>query len=164
MTKLLTPALCALLAAGGAAAIYLSGLRSIGPVASLVKTDAAVTLTCADGSEVRIAVLAPDLIRVRAAFLGKLPGRDHSWAIEKTSWDVPRWDLAEEPGALLISTGEVEVAVRRSPIFITFGGPQGHGALPNGRGSESACTTDRRQIAEPKPWTPPEPPATIVRP
>jgi alpha-glucosidase len=120
MTKLLTPALCALLAAGGAAAIDLNGLRFISPVTSFGKTDAAVTLTCADGSQVRITVLAPDLIRVRASFLSKLPDRDHSWAIEKTAWDVPRWDLAEDPGALRISTDELEVVVHRSPLLIEF--------------------------------------------
>ena len=120
MIKLLRSALCALLVCGGAAAIDLNGLRSIGPVASFVKTDSAVTLTCADGSQVRITVLAPDLIRVRAAFLGKLPDRDHSWAIEKTSWDVPHWSLTEEAGALRISTDELEVVVHRSPLQIEF--------------------------------------------
>jgi len=120
MTKLLTPALCALLVAGGAEAIDLTGLRSIGPVTGLAKTGSAVTLTCADGSQVRITVLAPDLIRVRAAFLGKLPERDHSWAIEKTSWDVPRWDLAEEAGAVSIATDELEVIAHRSPLQIEF--------------------------------------------
>ena len=120
MMKLLTPAFCAVLVSTGAAAIDLNGLRSIGPVASFVKTDSAVTLNCADGSQVRIAVLAPDLIRVRAAFLGKLPERDHSWAIEKTSWEVPRWSLADDPGALRISTDEVEVVANRSPFQIEF--------------------------------------------
>ncbi|HXB68665.1 MAG TPA: glycoside hydrolase family 31 protein, partial [Candidatus Acidoferrales bacterium] len=129
MTKLLTPALCALLAAGGAAGIDLNGLRSIGPVASLVKTDAAVTLTCADGSQVRITVLAPDLIRVRAAFLGKLADRDHSWAIEKTTWDVPRWSLADEPGALRIATDELEVVAQRSPLRIEFRDVKTHQAI-----------------------------------
>ena len=104
MRKLLVSAFCALLVCGGAAAIDLTGLRSIGPVTAFSKTESGVTLNCADGSEVRITVLAPDLIRVRAAFLGKLPARDHSWAIEKTSWDAPRWDLAEDSGTLRIST------------------------------------------------------------
>ena len=120
MMKLLRAALCAVLVCGGAAAIDLNGLRSIGPVASFVKTDSAVTLTCADGSQVRIAVLAPDLIRVRAAFLDRLPDRDHSWAIEKTSWDVPRWSLAEDGGALRMSTDELEVVIHRSPLEIEF--------------------------------------------
>ena len=120
MVKLLTSVFCALLGCGGAAAIDLNGLRSIGPVASFVKADSSVTLSCADGSQVRITVLAPDLIRVRAAFLGKLPDRDHSWAIEKSSWDVPHWDLAEDSGALRISTAELEVVVHRSPLQIEF--------------------------------------------
>jgi alpha-glucosidase len=120
MRKLLTLVSCALLGCGGAAAIDLSGLRSIGPVASFAKTDSAVTLNCADGSEVRIMMLAPDLIRVRAAFLGKLPARDHSWAIEKTSWDVPHWDLSEDSEALRISTAQLEVVVHRSPLLIEF--------------------------------------------
>jgi alpha-glucosidase len=129
MRKLLTPAFCALLVCTGAAAIDLNGLRSIGPVASFVKSDSAVTLTCADGSQVRIAVLAPDLIRVRAAFLGKLPERDHSWAIEKTAWEVPRWSLTEDPGALRISTGEVEVVANRSPLRIEFRDVKTHQAI-----------------------------------
>ncbi len=119
MIKLLRSTLCALLSCGGAAAIDLNGLRSIGPVASLVKTDSAVTVTCADGSQVRIAVLAPDLIRVRAAFLGKLPDRDHSWAIEKTSWDAPRWSLVEDVGTLRISTDELDTARLSKSNFVT---------------------------------------------
>src|ERR1035438_6927167 len=111
MRKLLTPVFCALLLCGGAEAIDLDGLRSIGPLASFAKTDSSVTLTCADGSQVRITVLAADLIRVRAAFLGKLPDRDHSWAIEKTSWETARWSLAEDPGALRISTRSEESRV-----------------------------------------------------
>ena len=113
-------AFCALLVCGGAAAIDLTGLRSIGPVTAFSKTESGVTLNCADGSEVRITVLAPDLIRVRAAFLGKLSARDHSWAIEKTSWDATSWDLAEDPGALRISTSDLEVVVHRSPLLIEF--------------------------------------------
>ena len=66
---------------------------------------------------------------MRAAFLGKLPGRDHSWAIEKTSWDVPRWDLAEEPDALRISTGELEVVAHRSPLQIEFRDAKTHQAV-----------------------------------
>ncbi len=120
MKKFLSPVFCALLACGGAAAVDLTGLRSIGPVASFAKTDSAVTLTCTDGSEVRISVLAPDLIRVRAAFLGKLPARDHSWAIEKTSWDTPHWDLTEDSEALHISTAQLEIVAHRSPFLIEF--------------------------------------------
>ena len=43
-------------------------LEKIGPVVSLSKTEKSVTLNCQDNSQVQLTVLAPDLIRVRAAF------------------------------------------------------------------------------------------------
>ena len=101
-------------------AIDLQGLEAIGPVISFTKTDRAVTFNCQDKSEVQVTVLAPDLVRVRAAFKKALPERDHSWAIAKTSWEVPRWSLKEEAGQILISTDELEIAVRRSPLIIEF--------------------------------------------
>ncbi len=129
MRNLLASTFCALLVCGGAAAIDLTGLRSIGPVASFTKSESAVTLACADGSQVRITVLAPDLIRVRAAFLRKLPERDHSWAIAKTSWDPTPWNLTENPGELHISTSELDVAVHRSPLLIEFRDAKAHQAI-----------------------------------
>ena len=101
-------------------AIDLQGLETIGPISGYTKTDRAVTFKCRDNSEVRVLVLAPDLVRVRASFKKALPDRDHSWAIAKSSWDVPRWSLKEEPDQILISTDELEVAVRRSPLIIEF--------------------------------------------
>ena len=117
MTKL---ALCVVLICSRAAAIDLTGLRHIGGVAGFVKTDSGLTLTCTDQSEVRIAVLAPDLIRVRAAFLKKLPAHDHSWAIDKTSWEVPHWTVSEDPAALRLATDEIELIVRRAPLLLEF--------------------------------------------
>ncbi|HJQ69758.1 MAG TPA: TIM-barrel domain-containing protein [Blastocatellia bacterium] len=101
-------------------AIDLNGLEPIGPVSSFTKTDRAVTFKCRDNSEVRVQVLAPDLVRVRASFRKPLPDRDHSWAIAKTSWETARWELKEQGDLILISTDEVEVAVRRSPLIIEF--------------------------------------------
>src|SRR5438270_853994 len=74
---------------------FVQGLEPIGPVSSFTKTDAAVTFNCQDDSQVRISILAPDLIRVRASFRKALPARDHSWAIAKDSWDAVRWDVKE---------------------------------------------------------------------
>jgi alpha-glucosidase len=111
---------CALLASHGAAAIDLTGLRSIGPVANFARIDAGVTVTSTDGSQVGITILAPDLVRVRAAFLGNLPARDHSWAIEKTTWERTEWRLAEDAAALHLTTSELEVVVQRSPLRIEF--------------------------------------------
>ncbi len=107
----------------------LDDLVPIGPLAAFHQTRDSVTVTCRDGSEVRFYVLAPDLIRVRAAFGKPLPERDHSWAIEKTAWDVPKWSVKEQAGGLLISTEEVEVAVRRSPLLVEFRDARTHRAI-----------------------------------
>ena len=95
-------------------------LEKIGDVASVRRDDSSVTLNCTDNSQVRITVLAPDLIRVRAAFAKQLANRDHSWAIDKTSWPTPRWNLVEMANAVTIKTDEIEVVVRRSPLLIEF--------------------------------------------
>lgn len=100
--------------------IDLNGLEPIGPVASYTKTPAAVIFNCQDNSQVQVSILAADLVRVRAAFKKPLPGRDHSWAIAKTHWDTPRWNLREEQDQILITTDELEIAVRRSPLLIEF--------------------------------------------
>src|ERR1022692_3196176 len=61
---------------------------------------------------------------------------------------------------------------RLAPIFITFGGPQGHGALPYGRGSVIPAKStrllpsrDRKGPVSPKPLSTPggeTPPIVIV--
>ncbi|HVN05443.1 MAG TPA: TIM-barrel domain-containing protein, partial [Bryobacteraceae bacterium] len=79
-----------------------------------------VTVMCRDQSQVRFYILAPDLVRVRASFRAPLPARDHSWAIDKTTWDVPKWNVSEQPGYLRIATEEVEVLVHRPDLLIEF--------------------------------------------
>src|SRR5215510_3577830 len=91
-------------------------LEKIGAVVSLQRTDKGVTLNCQDNSQVQISVLAPDLIRVRASFTKPIPARDHSWAIAKENWTTPRWNISETPDSISITTGELEVTVRRSPL------------------------------------------------
>src|SRR5688500_10974798 len=58
-------------------------LEKIGPVVRFERAGNAITLHCQDNSQVRLTVLAPDLIRVRTAFAKPIPARDHSWAIAK---------------------------------------------------------------------------------
>ena len=119
--KLLLCSLCLLLAAANtSAAIDLDGLEPIGDVSSYTKSADAVGFKCADGSEVTVSILAPDLIRVRASFKKPLPPRDHSWAIAKTAWDPVRWNLAEQDGSIVITTDELEVVVRRAPLLVEF--------------------------------------------
>ncbi|HEX8144873.1 MAG TPA: TIM-barrel domain-containing protein [Pyrinomonadaceae bacterium] len=103
-----------------AAQDIVNGLEPIGAISGFTKADGAVTFDCRDGSQVRLSVLAPDLLRVRASFRKALPAVDHSWAIDRNSWDVPRWSLSEQADAFIISTDELEVVVRRSPLLVEF--------------------------------------------
>jgi alpha-glucosidase len=120
---------CALSLSGAAAAADLTGLVPIGPFSSYETGANTVTITCADHSQVRIYLLAPDLVRVRASFGKALPARDHSWAIAKTVWEAPKWSVRQNGDDLLISTEEVEVAVHRSPLRIEFRDAKTHRAI-----------------------------------
>src|SRR5271170_6729016 len=101
--KKLVLVVCFLWLSGVVGAADLNGLVPIGPLSSYETSANNVTITCADQSQVRIYLLAPDLIRVRASFGEPLPTRDHSWAIAKTEWDAPKWTAREDSGNLLIS-------------------------------------------------------------
>ncbi|MDD2772863.1 MAG: glycoside hydrolase family 31 protein [Elusimicrobiales bacterium] len=119
LTAVLLPA--AFCCAGAAADVNtINTLTEIGAVAGYDKTDSAVTLNCADKSQVRLYVLAPDLVRVRASFQKPIPEKDHSWAIDKTAWTTPDWTLKEDGGDITLLTAELEVVVRRSPLLIEF--------------------------------------------
>ena len=97
-----------------------TSLGKIGPVVSFAKSEDGVTLNCQDKSQVRLTVLAADLIRVRASFTKPIPAKDHSWAIAKESWETPPWRLSETAESIMIFTAEVEVVVHRSPLLIDF--------------------------------------------
>src|SRR5215212_5234711 len=84
-------------------------LEKIGAVISLTKTATSLTLNCQDNSQVQLTILAPDLIRVRAAFTKPIPAKDHSPAIAKTDWAIPRWNLNETAESITITTDELEV-------------------------------------------------------
>src|SRR6266403_4637940 len=120
MSKLLTLVFCLMSIAVCARAQDITGLEKIGPVVSFTRSANAVTLSCADGSQVQLTVLAPDLIRVRASFTKPVSSRDHSWAIARDNWDTPRWTLTESPESISITTEEVEVVIHRSPLLISF--------------------------------------------
>ncbi len=111
---------CMLVFCHAAVAIDLDSLVPIGSVASYSPARDGITVLCSDQSQVRLQVLAPDLVRVRASFGRQLPERDHSWAIEKTGWDVPQWNVRENSDSLLLSTAELEVMIHRSPLLIEF--------------------------------------------
>jgi alpha-glucosidase len=98
----------------------LDSFAHIGAVSSVERTAGGVTFNCADGSQLRVSILAPDLARVRASFKKPLPQRDHSWAIDKTVWQTPEWDMAEQKDKVVLRTSEMEIDVSRSPLLVTF--------------------------------------------
>lgn len=100
--------------------VDLNGLTPIGTVKGFTQAKDGITVICADQSQVRVQVLAADLIRVRASFGKALPERDHSWAIEKTSWAAPQWTVKEEADDLLLATDELEMVIHRSPLLVEF--------------------------------------------
>src|ERR1041385_6177697 len=120
MRRLLITLACLLTSVAGVAAQDITALQSIAPVSSFQKSEGTVTFTCTDNSQVQLTILAPDLIRVRAAFGKQIPTKDHSWAIAKNEWIIPRWNLNESPDSVTITTDELEVIVRRSPLLIEF--------------------------------------------
>ena len=154
MKTVLVFACCLLSVCLPAAAIDLSGLTAVGPVSGFTTVPDGITLTCRDGSEVAIRVLAPDLVRVRAAFGHALPARDHSWAIAKTAWDTPNWSVKETNGEILLTTEELEVALHRTPLLIEFRDAKTHRApAPNriGRLAKLARRTFPRHRFAPSP-------------
>ncbi|HEY0947601.1 MAG TPA: TIM-barrel domain-containing protein [Opitutaceae bacterium] len=109
-----------LLAVAPALALDWTGLQPAGAVTSVTRSDRGVSLACADGSTVHVAVLAPDLVRVRTVFAGQPAQADHSWAIARTDWNVVNFQLHESPEAVVLATEELEVVARRDPLLITF--------------------------------------------
>jgi alpha-glucosidase len=120
---------CCALRTSAAGAAGLEGLEPIGPLQSFRTNTNGVTIACQDQSEVGIELLAPDLVRVRAAFRKALPAQEHSWAIAKTSWTAPRWKVAEQADRIVLSTDELDIVVHRSPLLIDFEDPRTHLAI-----------------------------------
>ncbi len=106
--------------AGRAAAGDPSGPAPIGGVIAVARVAQGVTLSCADGAAVQMTLLAPDVVRVRARFAGQPAAPDHSWAIAKTDWTVPPWELTEAADAVVLSTSALRVVVHRQPLLIEF--------------------------------------------
>ena len=104
-------------------------LEKIGSVTSFTRSDKSVVFNCQDHSQVQLTVLAPDLVRIRASFGKPIPVKDHSWAIAKTDWVIPRWSLSETSEAVSITTDELEVFVRRAPLLIEFRDAKTHAVI-----------------------------------
>ena len=102
------------------AAIDLSGMHVIGNISAVTRTADGLILDCDDHSQVRLQLLAPDMVHVRAAFQKKLPQRDHSWAIAKAEWDKIAPNVTETKDSVSLETSELRVVVNRGPLRVAF--------------------------------------------
>src|SRR4030095_6621807 len=123
----LTFCVCAL--AANVSAQDITRLEKIGSVVSHMQTDRGLFLSCSDNSQVLIAVLAPDLVRVRASFTKSFPTRDHSWAIAKANGSGVPFTVNETPTDITVATTELEVVIHRSPLLIDFRDARTHDLL-----------------------------------
>jgi alpha-glucosidase len=121
--------------------IDVTRLEKIGDAISFVRNEAGITINCRDKSQVQLTVLAPDLIRVRAAFTQGIPAKDHSWAIAKDTWPKVAWSVNETTEAIIISTSEVKAVVHRSPLLIEFRDARTHQII---NGDEQPMSYDAR--------------------
>lgn len=126
-----------------------------GAVVGVERSGQGVTLSCADASTVQVTVLAPDLVRVRAVPRRPLPARDHSWAVAATGWAPVPWSLSEAGGDIRIATPELEVAIHRSPLLISFADAATHEVINADRNpmgydprSGAVCATKRLGLDE----------------
>ena len=104
-------------------------LEKIGSIVSFTKSENAVVISCDDKSQVKVTILAPDLVRIRTSFAKVLPAKDHSWAIAKTDWPNTRWTVSESAASIVIVTDELEVVIRRSPLLIEFRDAKTHAVI-----------------------------------
>ena len=117
-TVLISPTI--LCAAIFAQEIDVTRLQKIGDAIGFVRNEQGITINCRDNSQVQLTVLAPDLIRVRAAFAKPIPAKDHSWAIAKAKWAKAAWSVNETSDAIVVTTSEVETVIHRSPFLVEF--------------------------------------------
>jgi alpha-glucosidase len=84
------------------------------------REDKGLRVLGADGSETRVSVLAPDLVRVRASGGKPLDPLDFSWAIEKTEWEKTPFEIEETESHLWLRTSRLDVGIEKEPFRISF--------------------------------------------
>lgn len=104
----------------GQAAADLTNMQAIGAAQTVNKVADGMIIDCDDRSQIKVQVLAPDLVRVRVAFQKSLPEQDHSWAIARTKWEPVRIEISETKDQFALETSELKVLVQRSPMRISF--------------------------------------------
>ena len=92
--------------------------RSIGPVTG-VDSAAHGLLISADPAKILLAVLAPDIVRIRMSPDGNF-SPDSSWSVVDRNPGDSRFTLRETPHAVELATSRLKVRVERSPCRISF--------------------------------------------
>ncbi len=76
-----------------------------------------------DGTRVELAVLAPDLVRVRLVPPDREPA--HSWFVARADWPPPTIAVRERPDGLTLDTGALMVRIATHPFRVAFQWPDG---------------------------------------
>jgi alpha-glucosidase len=102
------------------------------------------------GPQLKISVLAPNLIRVRLAPTGEfMPRRSWAVTVDDSEWPVVPFEIHETPEAVEIETEQVRVQVQKDPCrvmcFDKVGRPFAHDANP-GIGWRMGATAGWKQI------------------
>lgn len=99
---------------------------TLGSVKSFQKTERGLEIDCG-GPRVTIAILAPNLIRVRLSPTGELLPR-RSWAVTKadTAWPVVETTVEEQEEVIVLTTEQLTLHVQRHPCRMTWSDRHGH--------------------------------------
>jgi len=92
--------------------------HGIGSARSVLRDPQGVTLDC-QNAQLRVTVLASDLIRVRM-HPGKAFGPDESWAVVTTQWPTVPLEIVEDRTNVRLITPELIVDVSKSPCAVTI--------------------------------------------
>ncbi|MCD6290639.1 MAG: DUF4968 domain-containing protein [Anaerolineae bacterium] len=95
-----------------------AGFVPIGNVVHWDQHGGQIDLSCSNG-HVRIYVLAPDLIRVRAT-PGADFGPDESWAVIRHDWPATPVSIGETNRTIILSTGKLRLEIGKQPLRLRF--------------------------------------------
>lgn len=96
----------------------LSQWQAIGAAQSVRRDASSVTVDC-QNAQLRVVVLAPDLVRVRMQ-PGRAFGPDESWAVVKTEWPPVPVEITESRASVRMTTSELVVDIGKMPCSVTF--------------------------------------------
>ena len=97
---------------------FASGWQPLGNVSKVAVLPDGVDLTVGT-AHVRIVALSSNIVRLRYAPHGTFPP-DHSFALVSSDRKAPKVRVRDENNSVQVDAGDVRVAIRKSPLRITF--------------------------------------------